>query len=210
MNQYINLKSAKVDKKLFNFLNATKREFNTFFNFKIIDSLLYFLDSRQDLDLIMGRKTESWLVAVTRNNCIYILDKKKFSSELTHKTEDFWQTLRHEYSHIYYTQITKSHYPAWLNEGLASHLSGKKLLTKNNEQEKLLNVFNYFNKSDSDVYVVGQYWVEFLIKKHGKKKMIMLIKSLDVKSELSSQYFAKQFYKIYGFRFNKKSFAKFL
>lgn len=197
------------DKKLGIFVKDTKKEFDVFFGFKIKDPDLYFVASREDFDLIVGRKTENWLVAIARANSIYILDKKIFAKESNHRIGDFWQTLKHEYSHIYYTQITKSHYPFWLNEGLASYLSGKKLLIKNNDQEKLLNVFNYFNKSDSDVYVVGQYWIEFLIKKYGKKKMIMFIKSLDVKSELSSQYFAKQFYKIYGFRFNKKSFAKF-
>ncbi|MFA6252866.1 MAG: hypothetical protein WCV69_01185 [Patescibacteria group bacterium] len=210
MNQYINLKSAKVDKKLVSFLSATKREFDTFFDFKIVDPLLCFVGSRQDLDLIVGRKTAKWFVGVSKNNSIYILNRKIFAKESNHNAKDFWQTLKHEYSHIYYTQISKSHHPFWLNEGLASYLSGKELLIKNSDQEKLLNVFDYFNKSDSDVYMVGQYWVEFLIKKYGKKKIVSLIKSLNIKSEISEKKFSFQFYKIYNFKFNKKSFAKFI
>lgn len=199
-----------VDKKLELFIKDIKKEFDVFFNFKIKDPSLYFVASRKDFDVIVGRKTENWLVAIARANSIYILDRKIFAKESNHKKEEFWLTLKHEYSHIYYSQITKSHYPIWLNEGLASHLSGKKIIVKEKDQVQLLNVFDYYKKGGKDVYTVSQYWVEFLLKEYGQKKLIKLIKSLDIKAELSSGYFNQQFYKIYGFRFDKKTFSKFL
>ncbi len=198
------------DKKLKLFIKNIKKEFDVFFDFKIKDPSLYFVASRQDFDVIVGRKTENWLVGIARANSIYILDRKIFAKESNHKKEEFWFILKHEYSHIYYTQITKSHYPVWLNEGLASHLSGKKIVIKEKDRGKLLNVFDYYNKGGKDLYTISQYWVEFLLKEYGQKKLIKLIKSLDIKEELSSNYFNKQFYRIYGFKFNKKTFVKFL
>ncbi len=198
------------DKKLELFIKDIKKEFDVFFDFKIKDPSLYFVASRKDFDLIVGRKTEDWLVAIARANSIYILDRKIFAKESNHKKEEFWLTLKHEYSHIYYSQIIKSHYPVWLNEGLASHLSGKKIIIKEKDQKQPLNVFDYYKKSGKDVYMVSQYWVEFLLKEYGQEKFIKLIKSLDIKAELSSAYFNQQFYKVYGFRFNKKTFTKFL
>lgn len=198
------------DKKLQLFIKNIKKEFDVFFGFKIKDPSLYFVASRKEFDVIVGRKTENWLVAIARANSIYILDRKIFAKESNHKKKEFWLTLKHEYSHIYYSQIIKSHYPVWLNEGLASHLSGKKIIIKEKDQVQLLSVFDYYKKGGKDVYTVSQYWVEFLLKEYGQKKLIKLIKSLDIKAELSSSYFNKQFYKIYGFRFDKKTFAKFL
>lgn len=202
--------SKIIDQQLKLFIKDVKKEFDVFFDFKIKDPTLYFVASRKDFDLIVGRKTENWLVAIARANSIYILDRKIFAKESNHKKEEFWLTLKHEYSHIYYSQITKSHYPGWLNEGLASHLSGKKIIVKEKDQAQLLNVFDYYKKGGHNAYGISQYWVEFLLKEYGQKKLIKLIKSLDIKEELSSNYFNQQFYKIYGFRFNKKTFAKFL
>jgi len=72
----------------------------------------------------------------------------------------------------------------------------------------LLNVFSYFDKSDRDVYPVGQFWVEYLLKKFGNKKFLTLINSFSY--GFTSQDFNRNFYKIYGFRFNKKEFSKFI
>jgi len=108
------------------------------------------------MDLIWGRKTEAWFVGACKNNNIYILNPNVYEKESSHKKEEFWQILKHEYCHIYYTQITKCHYPFWLNEGLAGYLSGKKLVLKNEHKGKLLNIFSYYDKVDSNVYLVGQ------------------------------------------------------
>lgn len=210
MKKYINLKSVKVDKNLQRFLAVTRREFNNFFNFGIVEPLLFFLSSRRDLDLIMGKKTDNWFVALSKGNSIFILEKKIFAKESNHKEDDFWQTLKHEYSHIYYTQITKSHYPFWLNEGLACVLSGKKLVLKKDSKNKLMNILSYFNHRDRDTYMVGHYWVEYLLKNYGKRKLVQLIKNLNFKSEMDSKQFAKQFYNVYGFKFNKNVLSNLL
>lgn len=208
MNTYLKIKSANLDKKLAEFINKTQEELNNFFEFKADEPLLFLVDSRKDLDLIWGKPTEKWFVGAVKNGNIYIFNPKVYAKESIHKKEEFWQILKHEYCHIYYTQITKSHYPVWLNEGLASYVSGKKLILKDDHRDKLLDLFSYFNKADSGVYMVGQFWVECLIEKFGKKKLIRLVKSFN--DGMDERQFAVNFYKVYGFKFNKNSLLKFL
>lgn len=133
------IKSGKANKKLTRFLKTIRKELDDFFEFKACAPLLFFLDRREDLDLIWGKKTEAWFVGAFKNNSIYILNPEIYERESSHKKEEFWKTLKHEYCHAYYTQITRSHYPIWLNEGLASFLSGKKLILKDDYKNKLLN-----------------------------------------------------------------------
>lgn len=202
------VKLVKIDKKLAQFLESTKNELDIFFEFKSTEPLIFFLDSRSELDLIWGGRTERWFVGAFKNNSIYIFNPEAYFRESSHKKEEFWITLKHEYCHACYTQITKSHYPIWLNEGLASYISGKKLALTGDYQDKLLNVFDYFDNVDKGAYAVGQFWVEFLIKKYGKKKFLKLLKSFD--KAFNSRQFANRFYDIYNFKFNKKTFSKFV
>jgi hypothetical protein len=208
IKNYLAIKSIKANKKLAEFIKKTKKELDIFFGFKAGEPLIFFLDNREDLDLIWGKKTERWFVGAFKNNSIYILNPKVYAQESSHRKEEFWGTFKHEYCHAYYTQITKSHYPVWLNEGLASFISGKKLVLRDNYQDKLVNIFGYFNQADKDVYMVGQFWVEYLLKKYGKKKFLKLIKSFNPGSDY--RRFTKNFYHVYGFKFDKKSLAKFV
>jgi len=208
IKRYLSLKSVPADEKLNKFLEETKAEFYDFFEFKTEEPLLFFLDNREDLNLIWDRETERWFVGTFKNNSIYILNPKIYEKESSHKKEEFWQTLKHEYCHFCYTQITKSHYPVWLNEGLASFLSGKKLVLKDDYRNKLLNIFDYFDKVEKDTYMVGQFWVEFLIKQFGRDKFIKLIKSFI--SDFNSEQFSEKFYNVYGFEFDRNSLEKYL
>lgn len=208
IKKFLSLKSVLADEKLNKFLEEVKVEFDNFFDFKSAEPLLFFLNSREDLNLIWGRETERWFVGAFKNNSIYILNPEVYEKESSHKKEEFWQTLKHEYCHFYYTQITKSHFPIWLNEGLASFLSGKKLFLKDGYKDKLLNVFDYFDRVEKDTYTVGQFWVEFLIKKFGKDKFLELIKGYP--SDFNFEQFAEKFYNVYKFQFDKNSLEKYL
>lgn len=210
IKNYLTIKSVKASKKISEFVENTKKEFDVFFDIEIDEPLFFFLDSRNDLETIWGKKTERWFVGAFKNGNIYILHPQVYSKESSHKKEEFWETLKHEYCHFYYTQLTKNYYPVWLNEGLASFLSGKKLILREDYKTKVLNVFNYFDKVDKDVYFIGQFWVEYLLKKYGKKKFLRLIKSFNSDSNFNYSKFIKSFYLVYGFKFNKKSLAKLL
>ena len=208
MKKYLAVRSVKSGKRLAAFLKTTQDELDAFFKFKAPKPLLFLLDNREDMDLIWGKKTESWFVGAFKNNGIYILSPKAYARESSHAPEEFWQTLKHEYCHYYYTQITKSHCPVWLNEGLASYVSGKRLVLKDDQKDKLADVFDYFDRSGREVYAIGQFWVEYLIKEYGKNKFLRLINSFD--SGLNYHKFVITFYKIYGFKFSRVLFSKLL
>lgn len=196
----------KQNKKVEEFFKSTKIELDKFFNFKVREPALFLLSSREQLDMIYEEKTQEWLVGCTKllsstkNGVIFILSPEVFSKQSSHKNPDeFWQVLKHEYCHIYFRQITGGVYPLWLNEGLANYLSGQK-----KSGGEPMDVFNYFNKAGNGVYQVGFFWVEFLIKKFGKRKIKQLIDNLKIDPVLTEKRFAEIFYGVYGFRFNQK------
>ncbi|MDD5528197.1 MAG: hypothetical protein PHO56_04495 [Patescibacteria group bacterium] len=202
------VKSANFNKGLEKFLKIINKELSVFFNLKADEPLLFLVDHRKDLDFIFDKKTENWFVGAFKHGNIYLLNPMVFEKESSHKEDEFRRILKHEYCHAFYTRITKSHYPSWLNEGLACYISGKKLVLSRGYKDKLLDVFSYFEKTNSDIYMVGQYWVEFLLKKFGKKKFTELINSMECIS--NKHQFAAKFYKIYGFKFSKDYFSKFI
>lgn len=205
---YLTVKSNKANKELSDFFSKTKKELSDYFEIEAFDPPLFLLDNRKDLNIILGRDTEPWFVGVFKGGNIYMLNPEVFEKESNHKKEEFWVILKHEYVHVCYVQITRSFYPIWLNEGLASFLSGKKITLGDDFYKKSLNIFNYFNKSDKDVYAIGQFWVEFLLDKYGRKKFLKLIKGLN--SCENQKQFSEVFFDCYGFGFNKEEFSKFL
>jgi hypothetical protein len=208
MTKYFSLKSKPANKKMEKTLEKINQELSLFFNFKAKQPLLFLVDSRKDMDLIGGKKTEDWFVGVFKHNNIYIFNPEIFEKVSSHTREEFVQILKHEYCHAYYAQLTNEYRPLWLNEGLACFLSGKKLILKDDYKDQLLDIFSYFDHTNRDIYRVGQYWVQFLLKKFGKKKFISLIKAMRLIS--TERQFSDKFYEIYGFKFGRSSFLKFI
>lgn len=189
------------NKKLENFINSTQKELESFFHIKMEPVDVFLIDSRKDIDRIWRKKTEKWLTAWTKNNNIFILNPKNYTRESDHKDiKHFWQTLKHECSHLYFKQLTQANYPKWLNEGLACYLANqvKKELT----QKEALKVFDYYSKIDWQIYSIGYFWVKLLIEKFGRKKLLTLLKQL--KPNLSEHKFKLIFYKLYKIKFSKK------
>lgn len=206
MKQFLTIKLSPENKKLGNFLKTTKKELDSFFNLNIPEPTIFLLNSRKELDLIWKQKTERWVVGGTKYGAIFILDPKIYSKESNHiDKNDFWQTLKHEYVHIYFRHITSGPLPLWLNEGLASYLAEQKKTCDNP-----LDVFSYFNNAGPGIYDIGYFWVELLIRKFGKTSFLKLLKALESKPNLTEKIFAARFYKIYGFRFNRRELNKIL
>ncbi len=200
MKHLFDVNPAKDNKKFDSFLLKTKKELSEFFGIQIEDPNIFFLHSRKDVDSAFGRKTESWLCAWAKSGNIYILHPEVYETESDHKIDHFWKTIKHEYTHLYFKQLTGIGYPKWLNEGLACYLAGqeKKVPTC----EEAIKIFNYFEKGDSMVYGVGYFWVKLLIEKFGKKKFLVFLKQLE--PNMSERKFAYVFYATYKIHFNKK------
>lgn len=204
MGQLLTIKISSRNKELETFLKTTKKELDSFFNSNIPEPLIFLLNSRKELDLVWGQKTERWVVGGTKHGVIFMLDPKNYIKESSHTDKnDLWKTMKHEYCHIYFRHITNGPLPLWLNEGLASYLAGQKKTCDNP-----LDVFSYFNNAGSGAYNIGYFWVELLIRKFGKAKFIKLIKALRPKPNLTERIFAVRFYKVYGFRFDKANLIK--
>lgn len=201
------IKSDQLNKKLSKFLNSIKRKLDKFFEIEVKKPLVFFVNSRKEIDKIWDEKTESWFVGWSGRNFgnIFILNPKVYTKESTHKNiKSFWQVLAHEYCHLYFWRITRNGNPTWLNEGLACYLAGqtkKRLPNKN-----LFEVFGYYSKGGKSVYNISYFWVKFLLKKFGEKKLLNLIKSINYKT--TQKEFAKNFRKIYGINYSKKDFGK--
>lgn len=194
--------------KVERFLQKAGREFDAFFKFKINEPLIFLLNTRKEMDAVWNRRTENWVVGGLIRRNIYIFSPDVYAKVSSHKKEDFWTTLKHEYCHSYYQQICNTSTPVWLNEGLACFLSGKKVTYTKFKKEYFLGVFKYFSRFDADGYALSQFWVEKLLKKFGKTKMVALIKSLS--QEMTERDFALIFKKIYKIEYSKKSFEKML
>jgi len=93
-----------------------------------------------------------------------------------------------------------------LNEGLAGYLSGKKFNYNQADKRKFLQIFSYFNRLDKEIYLVGQFWVEYLLKKFGRKKLLKLLNIFP--SPMNQRQFTSKFSQIYNLKFNKSTFSK--
>ncbi len=190
-------------------IDQAKKDLVALFDFDVNEPLITLIDTRREMDLVLGRKTESWMVGTAfgfRN--IYIFNPAVFPKVSGRKAEDFWQVLRHEYCHIYIKQMVKTDRPIWLNEGFACYFAGQSLAAKTISEKELLNFSEYYHRGGKGVYFIGQFWVELLIKQLGIKKFVQLIKSFE--PNMTVQNFSRKFKKVYGFNANKKGFSALL
>lgn len=170
-----------------------------------IQPSVVFVNSRREIDKIWGRKTERWLTAWVKNDKIFILPPNVYLKESSHKDiNHFWQTLKHEYCHLYFKKMTGINYPKWLNEGLACYLAGQ--TKKPPAEEEALRIFNYYRKPNWQIYKTAYFWVKLLIEKFGREKLLKLIKRLN--PQMTKKQFTKNFYQIYKFQFLKEGFGK--
>ena len=200
MKYYFDITPSKNFKKLDDFLLKTKKEFSLFFCITTEEPNIFFLHSRKEIDVIFGRKTESWLCAWATDSNIYTLHPNVYTTESNHNADHFWPVIKHEYAHLFFKQLTGVSYPKWLNEGLACYLAKQeKKAPTHNEAMKILDSFQ---KSNSQIYSIGYFWVKLLIERFGKKKFMKFLKRISPR--MDEKKFDKAFYATYKIRFNKK------
>jgi hypothetical protein len=132
---------------------------------------------------------------------------EKESVHKKHSIEKYLRLIKHELCHLFFNIVSKDFSnPIWLNEGLATYLSGDV------ENRKRVDIFSHFlefyNKGGSGVYSESGMAVKLLVENFGKKKILKLIsrsKNADNKNK-----FVKLFKKIYGFDLNYKNFSNLL
>jgi len=197
--------ATRADDKITMSLKSCQKKLNDFYQISETDlPEIIYLNSRKEIDECWGKKTEAWLSAWVKNNKIHILSPANYANESSHKNiKHFWQTLHHEYAHLYFKKITGTNKPKWLNEGLACFLAGQ--IKKNPPTDSMMRVFDYFEHADKEIYVLGYFWTKLLLDNFGKEKMLRLIRSL--RKNITEKQFARQFKKIYQIPYSLVSFS---
>lgn len=179
-------------------------EFEKFFDIKLPQSIcLIYLNSRQQFNDIIGRKTQPFETAYSTANFIFMMSEDVYEKE-SNKKFDLQKnllTLRHEICHKFFQRLTRTSHPIWLNEGTAIYLSGQ---LKNHQKIEKFTNFLLFESSNyidgQDVYKESGFVVQKIIEKFGREKFLVFLKSIG--SVPDNQAFLKIFNQVYGFEIN--------
>lgn len=141
---------------------------------------------RKEFDKKLNRQTKLWEVASAMNGQIDIIHIDSFAKESSHKVEEFFPILKHEIAHIFIENMTDGKaVPKWLNEGMASYVSGQykniKLPTYIEEDfcEKLGTPKGWDDHSNYDAYNTSSLFVSFLAEKYTLDKINKLLSKLE-------------------------------
>lgn len=170
---------------------------------------LFIVKDRETIDKLRRAKTENWLVGWANwNKDVYLLDKADCAKESDHTYSDegYFRLIKHELAHLFFQIVSgfKSEHniePFWLSEGVSVYLSGQ-TYTK---EIRLGSFIEDYKKNSASAYREGGLAVKYLVEKHGKTKLLTLIRSL--KTIHSENEFKKTFKRIYGFELNYRNFA---
>lgn len=193
------------------FFEKSFNELKEYFNFKWNRNipLLILIETRKEMDLLEGRKTEDWCRGTTKGRLVFIFSPESLNKETCHTYEknDYLRVIKHELVHVFTSTILKNKYlPTWFWEGLAVYLSGQnKFMQRLKEFKEFLE---YYNQGGSGVYYESGFAIELLINKLGKEKLMDLIFSW--KNISNKKEFDDAFKKIYGFKPTYKNFNKLL
>ena len=168
-----------------------------FFKIKISKFEIKFVYSRVDFDKLWGGKTEKFISGLICDSKIVLFAYSIFDKETKWKRKDFYECLIHEISHLFYEELRDDSYdPMWLSEGLATFLqcNKKKFKYKKGLKIKKKILEEEFENMTIERYQVYLLFVEYLIFKFGKKKILELIKGLKRGKELNNLF--QKIYKI--------------
>ncbi|MDO8569371.1 MAG: hypothetical protein Q7R89_01135 [bacterium] len=191
------------DNFLENIYTDSIKDLNEFYEINWTHHLptIIIVDDRETINLLKGSKTENWVAGWTNGSQIYVLNKNNFEKESSHKCnpDEYSALIKHELSHCFYNILSNYHHiPIWLSEGVASYTSGQNnFKNKPKEFNKFLACYDHGGKG---VYGESGFFVQILVEKFGKQKLLNLIKEL--KSLKSQEEFDKFFAKEYGFNLN--------
>ncbi len=183
-------------------------ELEDFFEIKLDRApKLIFVKTREEIDRLKSKKTEPWVVGWVDSGDIYILDKDNFEEESSHKysEENYIALIKHELAHLFFSKLSKRRKkPYWLNEGVAIYVSGQLVFKKRPKEFK--EFLSFGDVVGKKIYSESGFFIELLVNKFGKEKLLELIGRL---SEINSEEsFKKLFEEIYGFELSYEEINK--
>jgi len=183
-------------------INLAYKLVNCFFDQKIPEIDINIINSRNEFDILNGRKTYKWEVGYTflKNNKvnIVIFNPESFEKYTTHKKDEFESILIHELTHAYTGYVLKFFYPKWLHEGLVGYLAEqyKNSNIKSEDVIELSKIHSLEDWSKTNKYSESFLFTKFLFDEFGKEKMINFMKNLGWK--ISPEDFVDSFKKYFN------------
>jgi len=204
------LKKAK-DKFLEAAYNKVMSELNAFYGIGWVRNCpnIFIVENRKDIDELEKFKTGLWQVGWVSGWDVFILDKSKVGkeSERAYSKEEYEALLKHELSHLFFGimsgTIGMKPFPVWFCEGVAIYTADIQFKKPVKEFKSFLK---FYEEHGHEVYEEAGFFIEILVKKFGKVKLLELIKSLKIIK--TQKDFDKTFNKIYGFKLNYKEINK--
>lgn len=172
---------------------------------------LFIVEDRGSIDALKGIKTERWVTGWANRRDVYLLDQNNFGKESSHNkhnNEEYAALLKHELSHLFFGILSdtagRQSFPVWFCEGVASYTAGQLKFKK--PISEFNGFLSFYEKPGTEAYSEAGFFIEILVNKFGKKKLLELIKSL--KTIKTQKDFDKTFFKIYGFKLSYKEINK--
>jgi len=191
-------KGKKETKELKRIIEKGIRRNEKFFGFLIPSLAVVLLNTREEINNLMKKKTADWVVGgfSSQKNYVFILAPWAFEKESCHPASAFPKVLIHEISHLFTRQVHPFSVPRWLVEGLASYLAKQKRPLASISPELLNSPFltrlssslGWNENANKGAYPISYYWIEFLINKYGKKRMLKLILELKKIPEIEGAF----------------------
>ena len=149
-----------------------------FFNISLPKFDLVFVGTRKEFNRLLGRETPIYMIGFVNRRGIVIFSPEKIGYETCWKRTDFYSTMVHEISHLFFRRISKKNVPVWLNEGLATYLQNNCTATKKRIKISYPELTRKFNTKQSLNY--NMYWgfVYYLIKYYKKEKIMKIMKKI--------------------------------
>jgi len=204
----------KQDKDIKDFYEKTIKELIEFFGINWVKNRpkVFLVPDRKTINSLMETETPGWVVGWggARIGGVFILDSKNFEKESdnSYSSEKWRALIKHELAHCFYNVATGTQRkPVWLSEGVSTYLSGQNQWKKSIVKfEKMLE---FYEKHGKEAYYEGGFAVERLVKKHGKDKLLGLLKKIKDEKP-NEENFAKLFKDTYGFELSYTSLNKIL
>lgn len=196
-----------------NFIENTYKksldELNNFYEIGWVHHLpkIVIVDDRKTINLLRGEKTEDWLTGWSEGQNVFFLNKDNFEKESNHKysPDTYSALIKHELSHSFFKVLSSGQSkPIWLNEGVAIYISGQNDFKK--KPSVFSNFLEFYDNGGKKVYSESGFFVQALVEKYGKQKLLDLIKEL--KKIKSKEEFENYFKKEYGFKLSYEEINK--
>lgn len=139
---------------------------------------LVFVSTRKEFNRLLGRETPIYMVGFINRRGIVIFSPETIEKETCWKRTDFYSTMVHEISHLFFRSISKRNVPIWLNEGLATYLQNNYMAPKNKIKISYSELTRKFNAKQPLNYDMYWEFVYHLIKFYKKEKIMKILKKI--------------------------------